>query len=95
MEICRGAIRRMVKRRVTLVLVGEAHYFDIAKLKLPNQTFEHHQPVRPLDGIVVEMSVSRKNYVDPEGWKLIQEPLWVKACWIIAPRIGENRQTGR
>jgi hypothetical protein len=52
-------------------------------------------PVRPLDGVVVEMSVSGKNYVDPEGWKLIQEPLWVKACWIIPPRIGENRQTGR
>jgi len=56
------------------VLVGEARYF-IAKLKLPNQTFEHHQPVRPFDSVVVEMSVSRKNYVDPEGWKLIQEPL--------------------
>jgi hypothetical protein len=85
----------MVKRRVTLVLVGEARYFDIAKLKQPNQTLENHQPVRALDGIVVEMSVSRKNYVDPESWKLIQKPFWVNACWIIPPRIGENRQTGR
>jgi hypothetical protein len=60
----------MVKRRVTLMLVGEARDFDIAKLKLPYQAIEHHQSVRPLDGIVVEMSVSRKNYVDPEGWEL-------------------------
>jgi len=59
------------------MLVGEARYFDIAKLELPNQTFEHHQRVRPLDSIVVEMSVSRKNYVDSDRWKLIQEPLWV------------------
>jgi hypothetical protein len=69
----------MVGRRLTLVFVGNACYFDIANLKQPNQAFEHHQPVRPLDGIVVEMSVRRKNYVDLESWKLIQEPLWVKA----------------
>jgi hypothetical protein len=69
----------MVGRRLTLVFVGKACYFDIAKLKRRNQAFEHHQPVRLLDGIVVEMSVSRKNYVDLESWKLIQEPLWVKA----------------
>ena len=78
-----------------MVLVGEACYFDIAQLKLPNQTFEHDQSFRSLDSIVVEMSVSRKNNVDPEGGKLIQEPLWVKLRWIIPPRIRENSQTGR
>jgi hypothetical protein len=62
------------------VLVGQARYFNIAELKLSNQTFENHQPMRAVDSIVVEMSMSRKNYVDPEGRKLIQEPLWVKAC---------------
>ena len=35
----------MIKRRVALVLVGQAGYFDIAQLKLPNQTFEDYQPV--------------------------------------------------
>ena len=77
------------------MLVGEARYFDVAELKLPNQTFEHHQCVRSLDGIVVEMRVSRKNDVDSDSRKLVQEPLWVKACWVIPPRIGQNRQPDR
>jgi hypothetical protein len=62
------------------VLVCQTRDFNIAELKLPNQTFENHQAIRAVDSIVVEMSVSRKNYVDPEGGKLIQEPLWVQAC---------------
>jgi hypothetical protein len=80
MEVCRGTTRLIRRRRFTFVLVGEAGYFDVAELKLPNQTFENHQAIRAVDSIVVEMSVSRKNYVDPEGGKLIQEPLWVQAC---------------
>lgn len=62
------------------MFVGKSRYFYVAELKLPNQTFEHHQPVRPLDSIVVEMSVSGKNYIDRDGGKLGQETLWVKAC---------------
>jgi len=50
-------------------------------------------PLRPLDSVVVEMSVSRKNYVDLDRWKLVQEPLWVLARRIVPPRIGEDRQT--
>jgi len=95
MQICGGTTWLIRRRRFTFVLVGQARYFNIAELKLSNQTFENRQPIRAVDSIVVEMSVSRKNYVDPEGWKLILEPLWVKACWIIPLRIGENRQTGR
>jgi hypothetical protein len=75
------------------MLVGKARYFNIAELQLPNQTLENHQPVRALNSIVVEMSVGGQNYIDPEGWKLIQEPLLVNACWIVPPGIGENRQT--
>jgi hypothetical protein len=60
--------------------VGEARYFDVAELKLSNQTFENHQPFRALDSIMVEMSVSGKNYINLDGGKLVQEPLWVKAC---------------
>src|SRR6266568_2905557 len=80
MEGCRDTTWLIRRRRFTFVLVGEAHYFNVAELKLPNQAFEHHQSVRPLDGIVVEMSVSRKNNVDPDGRKVAQKPLWVKAC---------------
>ena len=79
-QICGGTTRLVRRRRFTFVLLGQARYFNIAELKLSNQTFENHQPIRAVDSIVVEMSVSRKNYVDPEGRKLIQEPLWVKAC---------------
>jgi hypothetical protein len=79
-EICGGTIRLISRRGFTFVLVGEARYFDIAEIKLPNQTFENHQSFRALHGIVVEMSVSGENYIDPEGGKLLQEPLWVKAC---------------
>src|SRR5215469_12738081 len=60
-RVCRGAL---VGRWVTFVLVGKAHHFDIAHLKLPNQTFEHHQSVWAFDSIVIEMAVSRKNNVD-------------------------------
>jgi hypothetical protein len=62
------------------VLIGEARYFDIAELKLPNQTFENHQSFRALHSIVVKMSVSGENYIDPDGGKLVQEPLWINAC---------------
>src|SRR5580704_753453 len=92
-EICRGTTRLIRRRRFAFVLVGKARYFNIAELKLPNHTLENHQPVRALNSIVVEMSVGGKNYIDSEGWKLIQEPLWVEACWIVLPGIGENRQT--
>src|SRR2546427_12012036 len=64
MEMCRGSTRLIRRRRFTFVLVGDARYFDVAELKLPNQTLKNHQPVRALDSIVVEMSVSRKNDVD-------------------------------
>jgi hypothetical protein len=47
---------------------------------IPNLTKNGLNPVRAVDSVVVEMSVSRENYVDPKGRKLIQEPLWVKAC---------------
>src|ERR1700722_9988222 len=79
-QICRGITRLIGRRRFTFVLVGQARYFNIAELKLSNQTFENHQPIRAVDSVVVEMSVSRENYVDAKGRKLIQEPLWVKAC---------------
>src|ERR1700722_17298574 len=88
-------MRMMIKRRVALVLVGQAGYFDIAQLKLPNQTFEDSKPVRALGGIVVEMSVCRENYVDSKGRKLIQKPLWIQAGRIVPPRIDQHRQTGR
>lgn len=42
MEGCRGTTRVIRRRRFTFVLVREARYFDVAELKLPNQTFEHH-----------------------------------------------------
>jgi hypothetical protein len=80
MQICGGTTRLIRRRRFTFVLVGQARYFNIAELKLSNQTFENHQRIRAVNSIVVEMSVSRKNYVDPKGRKLIQEPIWVKAC---------------
>src|SRR6267143_1533146 len=70
-EICRGTTRFIRKRRFTFVFVGEARYFDIAELKLPNQTLENYQPFRAPDSIVVEMSVSGKNYTDPDGGKLV------------------------
>ena len=73
-------IRLISRRRFTFVLVREARYFDIADLKLPHQTFENHQSFRALHSIVVEMSVSGETYIDPDGGKLAQEPLWVKAC---------------
>jgi hypothetical protein len=60
------------RRRFTFALVGEARYFDIAELKLPDQTFENHQPSRAFDSIVVEMSVCGKNYVHADGGKLIR-----------------------
>src|ERR1700730_12986295 len=62
---CRGTTRLIRRRLFTFVLVGESRYFDVPELKLPNHTFDHHQSVRSLDGIVVEMSVSRENDVDP------------------------------
>lgn len=54
---------------MTFVFVSAVRYYDIAELKLPNQTLENHESVRPLDGIVVKMRVSRKHYVDPESGK--------------------------
>ena len=80
MEGCRGAIRFIRRRGFTFVLVGETRYFYIAELKFPNKTFENHQPFRALDGIVVEMCMSGKNWIDPDGGEFVQEPLWVKAC---------------
>ena len=77
------------------MFVGKARYFNIAELKLPNQTLENHQSVRPLDGIVVKMGVSGNYDVDPESGEIIQEPLGVRACRIISPRIGQYRQTFR
>src|ERR1700722_11138852 len=91
MQTCGGTTRLIRRRPFTFVLVGQARYFNIAELKLSNQTFENHQPIRAVHSVVVEMSVSRKNYVDPKGGKLIQEPLWVNARRIIPPRIGQNR----
>src|SRR5580658_11178899 len=79
LEICGGTVRLISRRRFAFVLVREARYFDIAELKLPYQTFENHQSFRALHGIVVEMSVSGENYIDPDGGKLAQEPLGVKA----------------
>src|SRR6202011_5359824 len=67
MQICGGTTWLIRRRRFTFVLVGQARYFNIAKLRLSNQTFENHQPIRAVDSVVVEMSVSRKNYVDPKG----------------------------
>ena len=76
MQLCRATTWLISRRRFTFVLVGEARYFDVARLKLPNQTFEQ-QPFWALDRIVVEMSVSGKNYIHPDGGKFAQEPLWV------------------
>ena len=36
MRLCRGTSRLISRRRFALMLVGEAGYFDVAKLKLPN-----------------------------------------------------------
>src|ERR1700722_5773110 len=58
MKRCRGAVVVIGRRRFTFVFVGEARNLNVAELELPNQTFEHHQSARPLDGIVIEMSVS-------------------------------------
>src|SRR5579864_4779806 len=66
--VYRGAV---VGRRVAFVLVGKPHYFDIAQPKLPNQTFEHHESLWPLDSIVIEMGVSRKNDIDSYRRKLV------------------------
>src|SRR5262252_2649063 len=60
-RICRGAL---VGCRVAFVLVSQPYYFDIAQPKLPNQTFEYDQSIRPLNSIVIEMGMSRKNDVD-------------------------------
>jgi len=49
----------MVGRRLTLVLVGKTRDFDIAEPKSPNQTFQHHQPVRQVDSIMVKVGVGR------------------------------------
>src|SRR5580692_7928220 len=70
MEICGGTIRLISRRRFTFVLVREARYFDIAELKLPRQTIENHQSFRAPHSIVVEVSVSGENYIDPDGGKL-------------------------
>ena len=81
-QVSNGDLRRHYpfssRRRFTFVLVRQARYFDIAELKLAHQTFENHQAFRALHSIVVEMSVSGENYIDPDGGKLAQEPLWVK-----------------
>jgi len=66
-EICGGTIRLISRRRFTFVLVREARYFEIAELKLPHQTFENHQSLRAHHSVVVEMSVSGENYIDPGG----------------------------
>src|ERR1700726_5153255 len=63
MEICGGTTRLISSRGFTFVLVGEARDFDIAELKLPNQTFENHQSFRALHGIVVEMSMRGENSI--------------------------------
>jgi hypothetical protein len=60
MEICGGTIWLISRRRFTFVLVREAHYFDIAELKLPDQTFENHQAFRALHGIMVERTISTR-----------------------------------
>jgi hypothetical protein len=49
------AIRLTVSRRIAFVLVGSFRNFDIAKLKLADQTLEDHEPLRTLDRIMVEM----------------------------------------
>jgi hypothetical protein len=72
--------RLIGRRRFTFVLVREASYLHIAELEPPHQTFENHQSFRALHGIVIEMSLSGENYIDPNGGKLAGEPLWVKAC---------------
>jgi hypothetical protein len=77
MEASRGALRLTVSCRITFVLVGQASNFDIAKPKLTDQTLQDHEPFRALDSVMVEMSVSGKNDIDPDGWKLGLEPLWV------------------
>src|ERR1700693_1531219 len=82
MEICGGIIRLISRRGFAFVLVGEARDFDIAELKLPNQTFENHQSFRTLHSIVVEMSVSGENYIDWEWGTLVQERVWVQTCRI-------------
>src|SRR5260370_25288684 len=69
-EVCRGTTRLIRRRQFTFVLVGEAGYFDIAELKLPNQTLENHYPFRAPHSIVVEISVRGKNYIDPDGGKI-------------------------
>src|SRR5260370_7037326 len=61
-EVCRGTTRLIRGRRFTFVLVGEARYFDIADLNLPNQPLDTHSPFRPPDSIMVEMTGSVKNY---------------------------------
>src|SRR4029077_3271764 len=80
MEICRDTIRLAGGHRLTFVLIGEARYFDIAELKLPNQTFETNQSFRALHSIMVKMSVSGENYIDSDVGELVQEPLWINAC---------------
>ena len=55
MQICGGTTRLIRRRRFTFVLVGQARYFNIAELKLSNQTFENHQPIRAVDSIVVDV----------------------------------------
>src|SRR5580704_7354104 len=77
------------------MLAGKAGYFNIAKLKFPDQALENDECVRPFDGVVVKMSV-RGNYdVHSESGKIVQEPLWVRASRIIPPRVGQHRQTFR
>jgi hypothetical protein len=77
------------------VLVRQAGYFDVSELELPHQTLENYQAPGPLHSVVVEMSVSGKDDIDPDRRKLSSEPLRVMTRRIIPPGIGQNGQTIR
>ena len=70
MDICGGTIRLISRSGFTFVLVGEARDFDIAELKLSNQTV--------LWGALQHRGRNEREWRElyrPEWRKLVQEPL--------------------